>query len=80
LLFVARNATQLEEFRRGPKKAIMAVAGSILTSAYYILRDDVDYRDLGSDYFDRNDRKKSASRLVKRLSDLGFTVEIKEAA
>ncbi len=66
--------------RRGPKKAIMAVAGSILTSAYYILRDDVDYRDLGSDYFDRNDRKKSASRLVKRLSDLGFTVEIKEAA
>jgi hypothetical protein len=36
-------------------------------------------KDLGSDYFNR-DRKKAASRLVKRLSDLGFTVEIQEAA
>lgn len=66
--------------RRGPKKAIMAVAASMLTAAYYMLRDDVDYRDLGSDYFDRTDRKKAASRLVKRLTDLGFNVEIKEAA
>jgi len=66
--------------RRGPKKAVIAVAASLLTAAYYILRDDVDYRDLGGDYFDRNDRKKAASRLVKRLSDLGFTVEIKDAA
>lgn len=66
--------------RRGPKKAVVAVAASILTAAYYILRDDVDYRDLGSDYFNRTDRKKAASRLVKRLTDLGFTVQIEEAA
>jgi transposase len=66
--------------RRGPKKAIMAVAASMLTAAYYILRDDADYRDLGGDYFARTDRKKTAARLVKRLSDLGFAVEIKEAA
>jgi transposase len=66
--------------RRGPKKAIVAVAASMLTAAYYILRDDVDYRDLGSDYFDRLDRKSAASRLVKRLSDLGFTVEITATA
>ena len=66
--------------RRGPKKAIMAVAASMLKAAYYILRDGVDCRDLGGNYFDRADRKKAASRLVKRLSDLGFTVEIKEAA
>lgn len=66
--------------RRGPKKAIMAVAASMLTATYYILRDDVDYKDLGSDYFDRTDRAKAASRLVKRLGDLGFAVEIKEAA
>jgi transposase len=66
--------------RRGPKKAIIAVAASILTAAYHILRDDVDYRDLGSNYFNHVDRKKVATRLVKRLSDLGFTVEIKEAA
>jgi transposase len=66
--------------RRGPKKAIIAVAASMLTAAYYILRDDVDYRDLGSDYFDRIDRTKAATRLVKRLSNLGFTVEIKDVA
>jgi transposase len=66
--------------RRGPKKAVMAVTASMLTAAYYILRDDVNYRDLGSDYFDRTDRKKAAARLVKRLGDLGFAVEIKEAA
>lgn len=66
--------------RRGPQKAIIAVAASMLTAAYYILRDDVDYRDLGSDYFDFADRKKAASRLIKRLSNLGFTVEIKEVA
>jgi len=66
--------------RRGPKKAIMAVAASMLTAAYYMLRDDVDYRDLGTDYFDRIDRSKTAKRLVKRLKDLGFTVEIAAAA
>lgn len=66
--------------RRGPKKAIMAVAASMLTAAYYILRDDVDYRDLGGDYFARTDRNKAAARLIKRLSELGFAVEIKEAA
>lgn len=50
------------------------------TAAYYILRDDVDYRKIGGDCFARTGRKKAASRLVKRLSDLAFTVEIKEAA
>jgi hypothetical protein len=32
--------------RRGPKKAVLAVAASILTAAYYLLRNDVPYRDL----------------------------------
>jgi transposase len=66
--------------RRGPKKAIMAVAASILKAAYYILRDGVHYRDLGADHFDRIDANKAAARLVKRLTDLGFTVDIKVAA
>lgn len=66
--------------RRGPKKAVMAVAASMLTAAYYMLRDKVDYRDLGTNYFDTIDRARAAKRLVKRLSDLGYTVEVKEAA
>jgi transposase len=65
--------------RRGPKKAIMAVAASMLTAAYHMLRDDVDYRDLGTDYFDKADKAKTANRLARRLRDLGYTVELKAA-
>lgn len=66
--------------RRGPRKAIMAVAASMLTAAYYILRDDVDFRDLGTDYFDRVDRTKTANRLVRKLAELGYAVDLKPAA
>ncbi|MDR3437844.1 IS110 family transposase, partial [Telmatospirillum sp.] len=38
--------------RRGAKKAIGAVAASILTAAYHMLKDGTDYHDLGHDYFD----------------------------
>lgn len=66
--------------RRGPKKAILAVAASILTAAYYILRDDIPYQDLGPDHFDRINKGKAAARLVRKLNHLGYQVEIKEAA
>lgn len=66
--------------RRGPQKAAIAVAASMLTASYFILRDDVDYKDLGANHFERADRDKTASRLVKRLTNLGFTVDIREAA
>lgn len=65
--------------RRGPKKAIVAVAASILTAAYHMLKDGVDYRDLGADHFDRRDKAKLARRLIARLHDLGLTVEVKAA-
>lgn len=65
--------------RRGPKKAILAVAASMLTAAYHMLRNDVDYIDLGHDYFDRIDKTKSAERLVRRLRTLGYEVELKAA-
>ena len=59
--------------RRGPKKAIMAVAASMLTAVYYMLRRKADYADLGADHIDRRDE-------VKRLQELGITVEVKAAA
>ena len=65
--------------RRGPTKAILAVAASMLTAAYYMLRDGVDYRDLGADHFDRRDKAKLANRLIARLHDLGFNVELRAA-
>ena len=66
--------------RRGAKKAILAVAASMLTAAFYMLRDGVEYRDLGPDHFDRRDKTKTINRLVRRLTDLGCEVEIKPHA
>jgi transposase len=66
--------------RRGPMKAILAVAASILTAAYHMLRDGVAYRDLKADFFNQRDHSKIVKRLVRRLSDLGVQVEVKAAA
>ena len=66
--------------RRGSKKAIIAVAASILTAAFYILRDGVDYRELGGNYFDGLDRSKMIARLVRRLRDLGAQVDVRATA
>jgi transposase len=66
--------------RRGPKKAAVAVAASLLTIAYHLLRDGTQYTDLGPTYFDTRDRQRVAKRLLRRLADLGVDVEVKTAA
>ena len=63
--------------RRGPKKAIMAVAASILTAIYHMLKDGTMYKDLGSNHFDRRSTDQQKNRLIKRLADLGYAVQIK---
>lgn len=65
--------------RRGAKKAIVAVAASLLTAAYFILRDNVEYRDLGSRSFDGRNIARAATRLTKRLEALGFQVQLTAA-
>jgi transposase len=66
--------------RRGPKRAIVAVAASILTAAYFILRDGVPYHDLGPTYFDDRDRRSVLRRLTHRLEALGYHVALTPAA
>ena len=66
--------------RRGPMKAILAVAASMLTAAYHMLRTGAVYEDLTEGYFDTRDRLKLVHRLVRRLGDLGVQVELKGAA
>jgi transposase len=66
--------------RRGAKKAILAVAASMLTAAYHILRDGVEYRDLGADHFDRHDKTRTVHRLARRIEDLGYKVDLRPAA
>jgi transposase len=66
--------------RRGPKKAVVAVAASILTAAYFILLRGVPYAELGPSFLDQRDRERTAKRLIRRLQDLGVHVEIKRVA
>ena len=66
--------------RRGPKKAIVAVAASMLTAAYFMLRDGTAYQDLGGQYFDRADRPRTTKALVRRLEKLGYHVELRDHA
>lgn len=62
--------------RRGAKKAILAVAASMLTAAYHMLKNSVEYRDLGAQHFTRRDRSKVILRLVRRLNELGCEVQL----
>jgi hypothetical protein len=66
--------------RRGPKKAILTVAASIVTAAYYILKEETTYQELGSDYFERRNKLHLTRRLIRRLEELGLSVEVKPAA
>jgi len=62
--------------RRGPQKAICAVAASMLTAIYHMLRSGASHRDLGADYFDRRSPEAKAKRLVNQLAKLGFQVNL----
>lgn len=66
--------------RRGPQKAICAVAASLLTAIYHILKDGVEHRDLGAAYFDRRPPELKAKRLVAQLAKLGFAVQLQPIA
>jgi hypothetical protein len=65
--------------RRGPKKALIAVAASI-TIVYRILRDGTRYSDLGPEYFAGRNPGKLAAKLANRTRNLGYHVEISTAA
>jgi transposase len=66
--------------RCGKQKAILAVAATMLHAIYHMIQNDVDYRDLGADHFNRFDRERAAKSLRRRLEKLGYTVELRKAA
>jgi transposase len=66
--------------RHGAKKAAIAVAASILTTVYHMLRDGTCYQDLGPEYFTRRNPAQAAARLANRIRNLGYDVEIRAAA
>lgn len=62
--------------RKGSRRALVAVAHSILVSAYQMLKTGQPYRELGADYFARLRPERTVRRLVNRLSGLGYKVEL----
>ena len=66
--------------RRGRKRAIVAVGHSILVIAYHLLSRQLDYTDLGPNYFDERRREHVAQTLIKRLETLGYQVHAEPVA
>lgn len=63
--------------RRGRKRALVAVGHSLLVTGYTLITRQVDYQDLGANYFDELNKEAVKRRTVKRLEQLGFQVELK---
>ena len=66
--------------RRGAKKAVCAVAASMLTAIYHMLKDGTFYTDLGPGHFTRTTLQAQTQSLVRRLTTLGYDVQIKPIA
>jgi transposase len=62
--------------RRGKRRALVAVAHSIIVIAYHMLKDHVPYRELGGNYFDERKKEAVTDRLIKRISKLGYSVSL----
>lgn len=62
-----------------PEEGIIAVAASMLTAVYFMLRDGVEYRDLGGRFLTERDKQETTKRLLRRLRNLGVNVEVKAA-
>lgn len=63
--------------RRGKKRALVAVGHSLLVIAYYVLKRQQPYFDLGSNYFEEMHRQRLEHNLVRRLEKLGYQVTLK---
>jgi transposase len=75
----AKNSYLSAQFRRlaaarGTKRAVVAVAHTMLTIGYHLLQRGTTYQDLGANYFDQRHTLRTTKRLVKRLEALGHQV------
>jgi transposase len=62
--------------RRGEQRAVVAVAPSLLTVIYHVLKNGVVYEELGAAYFDRREPEQRASYHLRRLAELGYEVNL----
>jgi len=62
--------------RRGANRATVAVAHSMLIAIYHILKDNVSFRDLGSDYYTKYNTESKARYYLKKLQELGTPIPV----
>lgn len=65
--------------RCGYKRAIVAIAHSMLVAIYHIIRDNRKYKELGEDWFQQRSAESKSKALVKQLERLGYTVQLQQA-
>ena len=56
----------------------MAVAHSMIVVGFYLIKYDLEFKDLGADFFDRRNREHATRRAVKRLITVGYKVHLEE--
>jgi transposase len=66
--------------RRGTKRAVVAVAHTLLTIVYHLLAHEEKYQELGGTYLDHLDQERQEKRLVRQLEKLGFAVVLTPAS
>jgi len=65
--------------RRGYKRAIVAIAHAMLIAIYYMIKNNMPYRELGAQIFDQRSAEAKKKSLVQQLERLGFAVELHSA-
>lgn len=75
----AKNSYSRTQYRklaahRGKKRALVAVANSLLQAAWHMLTHRRTYEDLGAEYLDRLNQKHLERLLIRRLEKLGHKV------
>ena len=63
--------------RRGKKRALVAVAHSLVVTGYHLITRNQDYQDLGPNHFDQRNKEAVLQRTLNRLAQLGYQVELK---
>ena len=75
-----RAKFQRLRYRRGPRRAAVAVAHKIAVAVWHMLKSSVDYSELGERHLDQINTQRTARNLVRRLESLGYEVKIEKAA
>jgi transposase len=68
-----QSAYQRLKIRRGAKRALIAIAHKMLICAYWIIKKEEDYKELGANYVDQSTQKKRTQYYAKQLEKLGIT-------